>query len=1125
MFSYAVTCLKWGDDPNNTFTILFSKKTNIIDIKLKILKRLNLSNDMIGKIKYYKVNEELYSDDKRFNLMKSKDSYKLISPEQIFNITKVNDVSSLIVSFTDVENSFNTEESIGAIIVVDDESIKKIDDITNIQSMTNEISGNKKLLENENKLSSYNDFSRTFYCADDDDENYNGDYEDDLSESDNKQDFRKINMRSRKEKTKRQLIQKEEREDIKNRMGNCKMYMCCSIKDNNCPLHKKQEIDGFKSTSKSNNIPTPTEDIINMGAKVTLNDSILNSKYNSKNLLNRNTSPTFMNSISPNKIEAITIKQSTPQSIQYSPAPSQDINTNTNSNISGTSLKNMAESSDISALNRMKNDLVIKEETVEKIIQEDIPDLQTKSIKVQCTSNEKLNQNPDFLISGNSMEPVLYTDSIPIQETIITEDESRINPQTLDTSYYPRTTMTPMSNININGNRDENNSLSSNKVNENYNTYTTINNFTKPSRIYYPESDIEVMEFNKNMKPSAPSEHQVHSINYMENRVLNVISNISQYNHSTSELPPPMCTTASSQSTGSIHKEASTSPESRPARPPSISKSIIFGVDQFPSPPKPEDEIDITNSQVEQSSQSINSKRGEVVVHHYYRSDLNDLPPSYENIDQQPSAPSLSAFNSNTTLLENTTNNNKNMDNRDGSLDTPNSLDESTSISSNLKDHSNCCGYGCYPCNYLDECMAEKLNIPAKWIGIIKAICVLLLLIISGLIVFFIVFFSQHHGHEHQLDYSIYTITKVTTTVSGTNTIAKTLVHRPLTIEEKGRLSEPTPRSITSNTNEVDDFIIESNSKNSDEGLIKWTIKELTDPYLISSYFKPGSQVLNDESASATFQINFDRIVEINDTIDINESESYFNLKVPKDKINFAFFINNDSKTNVDIIKFSQYFEDEATKLNVTLNYLFTSQLIEIQQPKYAYISPQAARCFIEIENWNYKYENSKFVLRTDITSTDLVWSVKDENVINLNSSEGKINLNNDVETSRIDNKRNATLSLYEDIVDFEDEGPIEVYLLIDNVQKSNYLLADIEVLLRSNILDIMTKEYEQNVSSPVSSSTTSQYSNNHFNFIKYLFNLTIFNNRYFSIQSLLLNLRHMKILSIFIIFLIHLLV
>eukprot|EP00833_Pecoramyces_ruminatium_P003423 jgi/Orpsp1_1/1177455/evm.model.c7180000061496.1 len=467
MFSYAVTCLKWGDDPNNTFTILFSKKTNIIDIKLKILKRLNLNNDMIDKIKYYKVDEELYSDDKRFNIMKSKDSYKLISPEQIFNITKVNDVYSLIVSFTDVENSFNTEESIGAIIVVDE----NINDIMNTQPLTNVISEKEKILKNKDIFNSYNEFNHTFY-HDDDDENYNGDYEDEFSESDNKHVNRKVNIRNRKEKSKRQM-QKEEKEDLKNRMSNCKKYMCNSIKDNNCHIHKKQETDNINSTTKLNNIPTPTEDIINMGAIINMDDSINSTKYSLENLSNKNTSPTFVSSVSPNKVEALIIKQSTPQSLQYNPTQSQDINTTTYSNICANTLQNEIISSDISTLNEIKNDLVIKEETVEKIISEDIPDLQTKSIKVQCTSNENLNQKPDFLYS----------------ETIITENESRITPQTINTSVNPRTIVTPTNDVN----HKEDNLLTSNTLNENYNHYTK----TQPSRIYYPESDIEVMEFNK----------------------------------------------------------------------------------------------------------------------------------------------------------------------------------------------------------------------------------------------------------------------------------------------------------------------------------------------------------------------------------------------------------------------------------------------------------------------------------------------------------------------------------------------------------------------------------------------------------------------------------------------------
>jgi len=403
--------------------------------------------------------------------------------------------------------------------------------------------------------------------------------------------------------------------------------------------------------------------------------------------------------------------------------------------------------------------------------------------------------------------------------------------------------------------------------------------------------------------------------------------------------------------------------------------------------------------------------------------------------------------------------------------------------------------------------------------------CVLVLLALSGLTVFLIVFLSQDQAEIQHLDYSIYTITKVTTTVSGTNIITKTLVHRPLTIEETGGRSEPTPRSITSNTNEIDDFIIESDGRNTDEGLIQWTIKELTNPYLISSYFRPGSEYINNSLASATFQVSFDKIIEINDTIGINESESFYNFEVSKDKINFAFYTNNDSKTDIDIIKFSQYFENEVNKLNITFNYFFTSQAVFINEPKYALLNPQAARCLIEIENWDYKYENSKFVIKSGITSTDLVWSVKEENVINLNSSEGKIMLIDGVETARKNNERNATLSLYNDIVDFEDEGPIDVYYLIDNVKKSNYLLADIAVLLRSNILDIMTKEYEQNVNTPISSSSISRYSLPYFNFIQKIFNFNGFSHRYFFSSSSLFNFRQMKILSIFITLFIHLII
>ncbi|KAG4091331.1 hypothetical protein H8356DRAFT_1051607 [Neocallimastix lanati (nom. inval.)] len=1101
MFSYAVTCLIWGDDPNNTFTILFSKKTNIVDIKMKILKHLNLSNDMIDKLKYYKVEEELFSDDKRFKILKDKDSCQLISPEQLFNITKVNDVSSLIVSFTDEENSFNTEESIGAIIVVDD-------NINNIQPLKSRVSEKNKIIKNENMFNSFNEMNQSFY-QEDDDENYNGDYEDDFSEFDNnKQSLRKYNI-NRKEKIKRQSL-KEEKEGIKSRMCDCKKYLCNSIKDNNCSIHKKQD-NSFKSTITSNNIPTPTKDIINMGATITMENTVNHyNKYNPNDITNANTSPTFVSSVSPNKVEVLMIKQSKTISV----VTSEDI------------------SSDLSSIDISKNNLILKEETVEQITQENKPDLYKKSLKVQCTSNENINKTSDFLNSGNSMEPVLYTDSIPIQETIITEDESHFNPQTIDTSFYPRHTVSPKNNTNqisnSNGsNITEDSSSTKNKQNEKITTYNKKNNgYVQPSRIYYPESDIEVMEFNKNIKPSAPLENDVieYNMNRGDTNPSNIITNINHYNQSTSELSQKSATSLITSGPIQTHKTTSTSPASPIARPPSISKSIIFGVEQFPSPPEPENEVDITNAPGSQTLQR-QSKDNEVVVHQYYRNEMNDLPPSYENIDQQPSAPSLSVLNSNTALIENNhSNNNNNIETPDDSFEAPNLVRVSPE-SDDFKKHSDCCSCGCYPCNLIDSCMTEKLNIPSRWVGIIKAMCVLVLLALSGLTVFLIVFLSQDQAEIQHLDYSIYTITKVTTTVSGTNIITKTLVHRPLTIEETGGRSEPTPRSITSNTNEIDDFIIESDGRNTDEGLIQWTIKELTNPYLISSYFRPGSEYINNSLASATFQVSFDKIIEINDTIGINESESFYNFEVSKDKINFAFYTNNDSKTDIDIIKFSQYFENEVNKLNITFNYFFTSQAVFINEPKYALLNPQAARCLIEIENWDYKYENSKFVIKSGITSTDLVWSVKEENVINLNSSEGKIMLIDGVETARKNNERNATLSLYNDIVDFEDEGPIDVYYLIDNVKKSNYLLADIAVLLRSNILDIMTKEYEQNVNTPISSSSISRYSLPYFNFIQKIFNFNGFSHRYFFSSSSLFNFRQMKILSIFITLFIHLII
>jgi hypothetical protein len=1111
---------------------------------------------MIDKIKYYKVDEELYSNDKRFKILKDKDSFKLISPEQLFDITNVSDGSSLIVSFTDVESSFNNEDSIGAIIVLD-EILNNMRNLNNRKTTSNIYSGKNAIIGNKDSFNSINEINKPFF-QDDDDENYNGDYEDDFSEYDNKQSFYKSNI-GKKEKIKKQTLKKkrEEKENIKSRIESSKNYIDNSGKDNVYLSCKKQSNQclNLNSIITSNNIPTPTEDLINIGEAVATN------KYSP----NRSNTITCDDSISPNASDILAIKQSSPQSLRDHPIQNHRIdsksdinnnenlnnirisntqnnniintnsnniiNNNTNNNInnignshtsSNTNNLNNSHSNinkniininntntyinstnntlnnylqdigkediffNLSSINKNNNGLILKKETIEKIIPTNLPNLQTKSIKVQQASNDNSIIEPVLSNSGNSMEPILYTDSIPIQETIITEDESHLNPQTMDTSFYPRPSYVPKNNINQFRNKNisstnEENSSTNNKRNENFTANTKTNNgYAHPRRIYYPESDIEVMEFDKNLKPSAPLENEVieYNQNYIENNTSNNKTNI---NHNKSNLELSLKNTISPKVSGSSHKPVSNSSLNRHTRPPSISKSIIFGVEQFPTPPKPEDEVDITNVKSSQT-QLKSTKNDDTVVHQYYSSEMNDLPPSYENINQQPSAPSISALNSNTSLLDN---NNMNIGPPNSSAMEIQKPVRELINSDDYKKHSDCCSCGCYPCNAFKTCMMEKLNVPSKWAGLIKALCVLFLLIISGLIVFLVIYFSQGQSENHKLDYSIYTITKVTTTVSGTSTIAKTLIHRPLTIEEKGGPSQPTPRSITSNTNEVDDFIIESISKNTNEGLVRWTIKELTNPYLITSYFKPSHENSNNDIASASFQVSFDRIIEINDTININDSDSFYDLEVPKDKLNFGFFTNNGGNTDIDITKFSQFFEDEATKLNVTINYLFTSEPVVINEPKYAILNPQSARCLIEIENWNYKYKNSRFVIKSGITSTDLVWSVREENVINLNSSEGKIILNDSVDTTRNNNGTNATLKLYDDIVDFEDEGPVNVYYLIDNVKKSNYILADIEVLIRSKILDIMTTEYAQNVNAPVASSSTSRYSLLYLKFIQ----------------------------------------
>ncbi|OUM66854.1 hypothetical protein PIROE2DRAFT_59113 [Piromyces sp. E2] len=1070
---------------------------------------------MIDSIKYFKVNEELYSNDKRFNIMKSKDYFKLVSPLQLFEISEVSN-TNLMINCVETESSFNTEDSIGAIIVIDSNVLK----MRNLGNKSLPVEKNKSVI-NDECLEVYSDINGRFYHHDEDDEDYNGDYEDDFSECDNKQLYRKCNNKSKKEKIKKQML-KEEKETFKNRMGDYKKGMCNSIKNNNCSYHQKPDRhcninNGNEKIISPNNIPTPTEDIINMANGNYINPLLIS------NMVDGSSSPTKVISninSTPDKLEATTIKQSTPQSIQSTPSqisrtlsinsniPNNYFNNKTSSNpnnkdtieavniISNSTLPKKVtqditsaiDYGDNQAIRLINNDELLQDMTIE----ETIPVLNTKSIKVQGTSNKNQNTINTNISSQSSLsptspisyynigqnhdtpsEPVLYTDSIPSQENVISEEERRFSHQTMNSINYPTT---PINNENNNNNNNNdknfysNQPQNTNKRNENGTNYIKTDNnkiYSQPySRIYYPDSDIEVMEFRQGFEPSAPLESNVNNYD---------ISNIDNYNNSNPELSS--INVSSERSTEPYNGTTTASSASPPARPPSISKSIIFGVNQFPSPPENNDELDITNVSPSQPSQSSNpstDKRNDVVIHQYYKNDLNDQPPSYENINNQPSAPTLSELTSNNTLAALIDNNNHSieMDTSSSSIEVPNPSNHSSSE--------------------------------------------------STIIVFFIIFLSQRHPSGKHLDYSIYTITRVSTTVSGTTTITKTLIHRPVTIQEKGIAAEPTPRSITSNTNEIDDFIIESKGKANDEGSIQWIIRELTNPYLVTNYFKEGSETLKDELASASFQLRLNRIIEINDTISISDSDSYFNLETSEDKVNFAFLTNNDSKTDIDVFHFSQYFEDELKKTNVTVNYLFTSQSINIFEPKFANLNPQAARCFLEIDNWDYKYNNSRLVIKSSITSSDLVWSVKEENVINLNNSEGKIILINGVETSRGNNKRNATLSLFEDVVEFEDEGVVDVDFLVSDVQKSNYLLVDVEVLLRSNVLDIMTKEYAESVNSVVSSSTTSQYLFHQFVFIKKLFNLPLFNNRFFKIQTLF-NSRHLKILSIFISFFIQL--
>jgi len=561
MFSYAVTCLIWGDDPNNIFSVLFTKNTNISDIKLKILKRLNLSNDMIDSIKYYKVNEELYPNDKRFNIMKTKDSYKLVSPLHLFDISEVSN-SNLMINCVETESSFNTEDSIGAILLVEEKAFK----LSNLANSLILKEKSKNQVKEEN-LEKYSELNSGFY-HDEDDENYNGDYEDDFSEGDNKQAYRKSNNKSRKEKIKKQ-IPKEEKDMFKNRIGNCKKVMCNLIKDNNCSYHQNSssycKVGNInEKTVSPNSIPTPTEDIINVS-----NGSYVNPLLIS-NLVDGSVSPTkddCYTKLTPNKLGAATVKQSTPQSIQSTPLQvnkSFSIKSNTisndyiNNNVNDIILSNPNNNIDtIKEINKISNNQLPKKLTQditsapitndnraiklvnnnevlrEMTIEETIPVLNTKSIKVQGTSNKNQNTintnishqstlSPTSPVSyfnigqdhDTPSEPVLYTDSIPVQETIIPEGESKFDHQTMNTLNYPASPVNNngninnnnnSNNININNNSKNNNfnqpKINNNKRNETINRYVKNDNNKQYSqhysRIYYPDSDIEVMEFRQ----------------------------------------------------------------------------------------------------------------------------------------------------------------------------------------------------------------------------------------------------------------------------------------------------------------------------------------------------------------------------------------------------------------------------------------------------------------------------------------------------------------------------------------------------------------------------------------------------------------------------------------------------
>jgi len=515
MLSYAITFLVWGDNPNNTFSVLFSKKSSINDIKLKILKILNLKNDMIDKIKLYKVNEELYTNDKRFEVMKTSGNYEVLSPNKLFEIIEINNISQ-IMDCSDDENSFNSENMIGAMVVIEN-NIKITDDITNQRLIGYKMEEKNKI--KENSPDSYNELDNN-----DEDEDYNGDYEDDASEYENNTSFRKSSSRNRKEK-----LRKQSQKVDKSKSCKINKEICDCVKDNYCFFEKNQK----NSLTSSSKVPTP-KGIVPQKSKNYNNSP--SSKYTQDNI---NTGLSEKSEISSNKNLSITPQslqsnsphqnKSNPIDMNITDDTNNDINMDAsisdhlNNNITKTRMIN-SSSSTIRIIN---NDELLKKETK---IEKNSPNyvVNTKSIKVQGTANKNNKQNilmnnknshhlsqSYYLIDSNTnvgqyhdtpLEPVLYSDSLPIQETILNEEENQFNIQMMESNYHPSTSPNRLSNNSFPENSNQgiknctNSNINNNDVVLNNNTNNNINNNINTSpynRIYYPDSDIEIMELNQ----------------------------------------------------------------------------------------------------------------------------------------------------------------------------------------------------------------------------------------------------------------------------------------------------------------------------------------------------------------------------------------------------------------------------------------------------------------------------------------------------------------------------------------------------------------------------------------------------------------------------------------------------